>query len=178
MPRKPSAKRYALALYQLAQEMGQVDRWQADLQTIDEALQEREFIVFLQMPKVNLSQKIDVIREVLPALDPLVYNLLALLVSRGMADTLTHVREEYGKLLDNTYGRERAYVVSAVPLEAVHQQRLTKFLSELIDKEIELTATVDPNIIAGFVARVGDRLIDGSTRTKLQDLKKSLAGAA
>lgn len=178
MPRRPSAKRYALALYQLAQEKGQVERWHADLQSIDEALKEREFSSFLQMPKIRLSQKIDVIREALPELDPLVCNLLALLVSRGTTDTLAYVHEEYGKLLDNAHGRARAYVVSAVPLETVHQQRLTKFLSELIGKEIELTASVDTKIIAGLVARVGDRLIDGSAKTKLKDLKKSLTGAA
>ena len=178
MPRRPSAKRYALALYQLAQEKGEVDRWQTDLQAIDEALQEREFAAFLDMPKIRVSQKMNVIREGLPELDPLVSNLLGLLISRRMVDTLPSVREEYGKLVDQQHGREQAHVVSAVPLEAGHRDRLTRYLGELIGKEIELTATVDTSIVAGLVARVGDRLIDGSARTRLQDLKKSLAEAA
>jgi F-type H+-transporting ATPase subunit delta len=69
-------------------------------------------------------------------------------------------------------------VISAVPLEAGHRDRLARYLGELVGKEIELTATVDASIVAGLVARVGDRLIDGSARTRLQDLKKSLAEAA
>ena len=178
MPRRPSAKRYALALYQLAQDRGQVERWQAALQTVDKALREREFAAFLQMPKIRLSQKMDIIREGLPGLDPLVYNLLALLVSRGAAHTLHNVREEYGKLLDNEHGREHAHVLSVVPLEAAHREQLASLLGEMIGKEIELTTKVDTTIIAGLVIRVGDRLIDVSARTKLQDLKKSLAEAA
>lgn len=178
MPRKPSAKRYALALYQLALEKGEVERWQTDLQALDEALQEREFVAFLGMPKIRLSQKMSVINEAFPQLDPLVQNLLGLLISRGMADALPSVREEYGNLVDLQHGRERAYVVSAVPLDASHRERLARYLGELVGKEIDLTATVDTSIVAGLVARVGDRLIDGSARTKLQELKKSLAKAA
>ena len=178
MPRRPSAKRYALALYQLAQDRDQVETWQTDLQALDEALQEREFAAFLGMPKIRLSQKMSVIRDGLPGLDPLVYNFLGLLVSRRMVDVLPSVREEYGKLLDQLHGREQAYVTSAVPLEADHRERLARYLGELIGKEIELTATVDTSIVAGLVVRVGDRLIDGSARTRLQDLKKSLAEAA
>ena len=64
---------------------------------------------------------------------------------------------------------------TAVPLEANHRDRLVLYLRDLVGKEIELTTAVDPSILAGLVARVGDRLIDGSIRTKLQDLKKSLA---
>ena len=178
MPGKPSAKRYALALYQLAQEKGEVERWQTDLQALDEALQEREYAAFLGMPKIRLSQKMSVIREALPSIDPLVHNLLGILVSRGMVDALPSVREEYSKMVDQQHGREQAHVISAVPLEAGHRDRLARYLGELVGKEIDLTATVDASIVAGLVARVGDRLIDGSARTRLQDLKKSLAEAA
>ena len=178
MPRKPSAKRYALALYQLAQEKGEVEKWQTDLQALDEALQEREFVTFLDMPKIRLSQKMSVIREGLPDIDPLVHNLLGILVSRGVVDVLPSVREEYNRLVDQEHGREQAHVISAVPLEAGHRDRLARYLGELVGKEIELTTAVDASIVGGLVARVGDRLIDGSIRTKLQDLKKSLAEAS
>jgi F-type H+-transporting ATPase subunit delta len=178
MPRRPSAKRYALALFQLAQERGQVERWQADLQAMDEALQEREFTAFLGMPKIRLSQKMSVIREGLPEQDPLVHNLLGLLISRHMVDAFSSVREEYGNLMDQQHGRERAHVISAVPLRAAHRRRLVQYLEGLVGKEIELTTAVDPTILAGLVARVGDRLIDGSARTRLQGLRKSLIEAA
>lgn len=174
MPRKPSAKRYASALYQLAQEKGEVERWQSDLQVMDEALQEREFVAFLNMPKIRLSQKMSVIREGLPSVDPLAHNLLGILVSKGMVDAFHSVREEYDRMVDQEQGREQAHVISAVPLEAGHRDRLSQYLGELVGKKIELTTAVDARIVAGLVARVGDRLIDGSARTKLQDLKKSL----
>ena len=175
MPRRPSAKRYALALYQLALERDSLESWQVDLQAVDEALQEREFAAFLGMPKILLSQKMSVIREGLPGIDPMVHNLMGVLVSRNMADALPSVREEYGKLVDRQQGRERALVTSAVPLEAGQLDRLAGYLGELVGMEVEVTAAVNPSILGGLVARVGDRLIDGSVRTRLQDLRRSLA---
>ena len=178
MPRRPSSKRYALAIFQIALEQGEIERWQSDLQALDEALQEREFASFLGMPKVRLDQKVSVIREAFPEMNPLAQNLLGLLVARGAVDTLPSIRESYGDLLDQHRGLERASVVSAVPLGDEQRERLAQSLRELMGKEIELTATVDPSIVAGMVARVGDRLIDGSARTRLQNLRKSLAEAA
>ena len=178
MPRRPSSKRYALAIFQLAVESGEIERWQGDLQALDEALQEREFASFLGMPKIRLDQKMSVIREAFPDLNPLAHSLLGLLIARGVVDTLPSIREQYGNLLDQQRGLERASVVSAVPLADEQRERLAQSLRELMDKEIELTASVDPDIVAGLVVRVGDRLIDGSARTKLQNLRKSLAEAA
>ena len=178
MPRRPSSKRYALAIFQLAVESGEIERWQGDLQALDEALQEREFASFLGMPKIRLDQKMSVIREAFPDLNPLAHRLLGLLIARGVVDTLPSIREQYGNLLDQQRGLERASVVSAVPLADEQRERLAQSLRELMDKEIELTASVDPDIVAGLVVRVGDRLIDGSARTKLQNLRKSLAEAA
>ena len=178
MPRRPSSKRYALAIFQLAVERDEIGRWQGDLQALDEALQEREFASFLGMPKIRLDQKMSVIREAFPDLNPLAHSLLGLLTVRGVVDTLPSIREQYGNLLDQQRGLERASVVSAVPLGDEQRERLAQSLRELMGKEIELTASVDPNIVAGLVVRVGDRLIDGSARTKLQNLRKSLAEAA
>ena len=178
MPRKPSAKRFAQAIFQLALEQDEIEQWQSDLQAIDEALQEREFAVFLSMPKVRLAQKMSVIQEAFPSVNPLAINLLGLLTSRRMAYMLPLVREEYGAMLDRHRGMERAQVVSAVALDEAQRERLVRQLQELVGKEIVLSATVDPAIIAGMVARVGDRVIDGSTRTRLQGLRKSLVEAA
>ena len=162
----------------MAQESNEIERWQADLQVLDEALQEREFASFLGMPKIRMSQKMSVIQEALPDLNPLAHNLVGLLVARGAVDTLPSIREAYGNLLDQHRGLERASVVSAVPLGDEQRERLAGYLRELMGKEIELTASVDPEIVAGMVARVGDRLIDGSARTKLRNLRNSLAEAA
>lgn len=178
MPRRPSSKRYALAIFQIALEMDEIERWQTDLQVLDEALQEREFASFLGMPKVRLDQKMSVIREAFPDLNPMAQNLLGLLAARGVVDTLPSIRESYGSLLDEHRGLERASVVSAVPLEDAQRERLAGYLREVMGKEIELTESVDPEIVAGLVARVGDRLIDGSARTRLRNLRNSLAEAA
>ncbi|MBI2856433.1 MAG: ATP synthase F1 subunit delta [Chloroflexi bacterium] len=178
MPRRPSAKRFAQAIFQLALERDEIEQWRSDLKAIDEALQEREFAFFLSMPKVRLAQKMGVIQEAFPSVNPLARNLLGLLTSRGRVDMVPFIQEEYGVLLDRHRGMERAQVVSAVALEEVQRERLVQHLQELVGKEIVLSAAVDPAIIGGLVARVGDRVIDGSTRTRLQLLRKSLVEAA
>lgn len=178
MPRRPSARRYASALFQLALEAGDVQVWQTDLQTLDEALQEREFVAFLGMPKIRLAQKMQVVEEALPQLSILARNLMGLLISRRSVDILPSIKEEYAHLLDQHGGRVRASVVSAVPLDQSQRERLVKYLGGLTGAEILLSESVDPALLGGLVARVGDRIVDGSTRTRLLDLRKSLAEAA
>jgi F-type H+-transporting ATPase subunit delta len=178
MPRRLSARRYAQALFQLALEKDEIELWRRELEVLGEAIQQEELVLFLNMPKVLLDQKMAVIKGAFPDLNPLAHNLLGLLISRRVVETLPSIREEYGVLLDRHQGLERAQVVSAVPLEEDHKNRLALYLKDLIGKEVVLTATVDPGVVAGLVARVGDRLIDGSVRTRLQDMRRSLAEAA
>ena len=87
---------------------------------------------------------------------------------------VSDIREQYGRLLDEEKGLERAHVVSAVPMSDDNKDNLSSYLSQLVGKNIELTSEVDPSILAGLVARVGDKILDGSVKTRLQSLRKSL----
>ena len=174
MPRKPSAKRYATALFQIGLEKGNTENFGKDLQTLDEALSEGEFTAFLGMPKIGTAQKMKVVKEVLPYLDPTTYSFLGLLIVRGVTESIPLVREEYVKLLDQQRGLEKGHVYSAVPLDDAQQEQLARYLGDLTGKKIELTASIDESIVAGLVARVGDMILDGSVKTRLQSLRKSL----
>ena len=174
MARIPSAKRYALALYQLAKEKSLVEEWHAQLRFCEEVFQDEDFINFLSMPKIELSKKMDVVKQGVGGLDQMVYNLIGLLISRNMIGVVPSIEDEYSRLMDEENGLERAYVKSAVPLSEAHQESLNKRLSNLTGKKIQLTTEIDSSIVAGFIARIGDRMIDGSAKTKLQNLRKSL----
>ena len=175
---KPSAKRYALALYQLAQRESVVEKWHEQLRSCEELLGNKEFAGFLLMPKVVLSRKMDVVRQVVPDLDAMVFNLVGLLVSRDMDVSISSIMAEYQKLLDIENGLERAHVKSAIELTGPNKKSLVDQITKIVGKKIELTTEIDTSIVGGLVARVGDKIIDGSIKTKLQSLRKSLVEAS
>ena len=84
------------------------------------------------------------------------------------------IGEQYQRLLDEHNGIERAEVVSAVPLNDAQRASVEELLKDMVGKEIRLTSRVDPQIIGGMVARVGDHLIDGSTATMLESMRREL----
>ena len=174
MPRRASAKRYAQAAFQLALEQGQQEQWADDLDTINESFQVEEFRSFLEHARVPPARKVQVIHDAFPGVDPLLQNMLSLLVSRGLVELVPEVQAEFRHLLDELKGREQVDVWTAVPLQDAERDRITRFLAELRNKEVVLDTRVDPIILGGLVIRMGDKLIDGSTRTRLQELGKLL----
>ncbi len=174
MPRRGSAKRYAQALFDLAVERDQFERWADDLLLVDETLREEELRTFLEHAKIPLQRKIDAISQAFTQVDPMVSNMLSLLVSRGMVDLVPEVSLGYQQLLNELRNREQVEVWSAVPLEDEERERIARVLTGLINKEVIVESHVDPSIIGGLVIKVGDQLIDGSTRKRLADLGDKL----
>ncbi|MCI0770257.1 MAG: ATP synthase F1 subunit delta [Chloroflexi bacterium] len=175
MPKGASARRYAQAAFEIALENDEFDAWLEDLSYLAAALQSDEFSGFLDAPQVAVSQKIKLIDEtVAGTISPLSRNLLALLASRNSAHLVPSITGAYQEMLDAHRGIERAEIVSAVPLSDEQQSRVSNMLKDMVGKEIALTVRVDPQILGGIVARVGDSLIDGSTRTKLEGLRREL----
>lgn len=174
MPRRASAKRYAQALFDIGSQMDRVDQWADHLDLATQALENEDLQAFLENARVPLPRKVQVIEEILPGVEPQIRNLLSLLVSRGLVELLPKVEREYLHLVDELKGREQVEVSSAVPLEDSQRDSISRFLTGLINKEIVLDSRVDPSILGGLVIRIGDRLIDGSTRTRLDELGKRL----
>ena len=75
------------------------------------------------------------------------------------------------KLLDQHHGRQRIEVISAVELEDAEVQRITQYVSNVTGKEVVVTTQVDEEILGGIVIQIGDQLLDGSTRTRLEALR-------
>lgn len=178
MPDSASAKRYAQAVFDLALERERLDQWAEDLSSLCQAMENPDMFGFLEHAKVTMPQKVRTIEEALPDVDPLLRNLLCVLVDRGLTELVPEVEKDYRRLLDVHMGREQVQVSSAVPLEDSEQKSISDFLSGLIHKEVVMETRVDPSILGGLVIRVGDRLIDGSTRTRLAEMGKRLQQGA
>ena len=176
MGRLPSAKRYAQAAFGIAHEEGRVEEWFEDLRRAEDLLDEESLRVYLEMPIVGPERKVGVLRGTLGTLSPLVVNLVGLLVSRNALGIFGRIVIEYQHLMDDYLGRERVEVVTAVPLHNQQKERLTRQLTWFLDnKEVVLSTRVDAEVVGGVVTRVGDRLIDASSRGKLLALRRSLA---
>ncbi len=175
MARKISVRRYAQAMFDLALEKEQLDRWQSDLEKVARLGQDATIAAYLGNPKVHFEDKARLLAERLGDIDPLVLNVVYLLLTKDRLDMLADIADEYQRLLDSRRGIERAEVTTVVPLDDEATLKLSKSLGDIVGKEIVLKLKVDPSIIGGFVARVAGKLIDGSTRAKLAILKKEMA---
>ena len=177
MPTSASARRYAQAAFEIALEKGDLDGWLDDLTLVARSLEDSDFSALLDAPQVSAAQKISIIGDALGgSVGDLPLNLLSLLASRNAASSMSAVVERYQQLLDAHRGIERAEVVSAVPLDAQQLEKIAELLKTMVDsKEVRLTSRVDPQILGGLVARVGDRLMDGSTLTRLRAMERELA---
>ena len=179
MPRAPSPTRYAQAVFQIAVESGELDQWQQDLTTLAIAFEDADLSGFLEAPQVPTTSKIDAINQSLAnSVGPLALNLVSLLASRDAVGLIPGITEEYGRLLDAHRGIERAEVVAAVALDDAQRDRVAQLLEGVTGKEVRLTAYVEPDILGGLIARVSDRVIDGSLRTRLDEMRRSIVERA
>ncbi len=104
--------------------------------------------------------------------------LVAGLMEKGRLAELDDITIEYQKLLDAYHGvegAEVAEVTTAIALDEETRLSLGKRLTEIIGRPVVIKASVDPGVIGGIIVRVGDKLIDGSIRSRLQTLSKELA---
>ncbi|MBE0415563.1 MAG: ATP synthase F1 subunit delta [Dehalococcoidia bacterium] len=171
---RASARRHAQAAFQIALEQNELDGWRGDLEVISEAVKDPFLLSFLESPKIHFAEKERILRQRLEGINPLAMNMSFLLVAKRRLGIVEEIVSEYGRLVDEYRGIAHAAVVTAVPLDENEKDRLTHRLSDIVGKEILLASQVDPSIIGGLVARVGDKLIDGSTKSRLLALKESL----
>ena len=170
-----TGRRYAQAAFELAKE-DNLDRWVEDLTRTAEILGDPDVLGFIDAPQVSDSVKLDGIGKLLADVDVLVRNTVNLMtVNRDIAKFAEMFRV-FSEMADEHHGIARAEVVTAVPLDDARRARLAAGLAELVGRnEVEITVSVDPSIIGGVVAKIGDHLVDGSARTRLQAMRNKLA---
>jgi len=173
-----AARRYAEAAYAIAKDSGTQDQWRDDLASIAQVVEYPQVSGYLADAKVSEDEKARLLQRALD-ISPLGMNLALLLLERGRLHLAPWILAEFDRMLDEERGVARAVVTTAVPLAPGEEQAVAERLRALVGaREVRLETEVDPSLIGGMVARIGDRLIDGSVRTRLVQLKRSLAGTA
>ena len=174
MAKQVSGDRYARALFELASEKGTVDDWLVQLDLAVQVLNDDEFRALLNHAEVSLLRKREAVEAVLAEVDPMVQNLISLLVARGSVGVVGDVYDNYTRLVDIEKGRQRVELTSAVELEDNQIDKIKVFVEGLVKKEVVIHTSVDESILGGIVIQIGDQLLDGSTKTQLEGLRKQV----
>lgn len=177
MMRKVYTQRYAQAVFEIALETKELDRWQSDLQKIVGLVKDDTLVAFLESLKIQFDDKAELLSERLKGVNPLALNLLYVLAAKGRLRSIDDIADDYQRLLDNYRGIEMAEVVTAIDLDEEDKRRLAEHLSVIVGKKVTLKTEVEPGLIGGVIARIGGKLLDGSTRSKLKALKRELVRA-
>jgi F-type H+-transporting ATPase subunit delta len=174
MPKISSTKRYAQAIFELALEKNEFESWREGLKKIVDLTADQKRMALLENPSLTFGAKKSLLQERLGETNPLVLNLALLLVSKGLLGRSAEISRIYGELLDAHRGIERAKVITALPLDDQEKEAIASRLGKITERNVEVDGRVDPSIIGGFIARIGDTLIDGSIHQKLESLKRNL----
>lgn len=174
-----TARRYATAIFEIAVEQGNVDRWRDDVRQIAEYFGNRRLLFVLREPKIPAQRKEAIVRDLLAAkIQPEALNAALLLVERGLADLAPAIAAHFEKLYNDYRGQAVAQVTTAIPLDDDLRAQITGELRQITGKHILLDERVDPSILGGAIARVGDTLIDGSLRRRFTLLRQQIASGA
>jgi F-type H+-transporting ATPase subunit delta len=169
------ARRYARAAFELALERGQSpEDWLADLDTIEGVVSDPDVNRVLTSPKLSFEEKRSLVDRATSGLDPLRRNFLYLLLDRNRVELIGAIRREFRAMVLEHQGIAEATVTTAVPISDAEAARVADQLSRLVGKKVVINREVDPSIIGGLVARVGDTLINGSVAARLDALREQL----
>ena len=178
MAKRAYSKRYSQAVFQIALERGELDKWQSDLRKIASLGEDATLTAWLEDPRLHFNDKTRLLAERLGDINPMVLNLLFLLIAKGRFSLAGEIADEYQRLLNNHRGIEEAEVVTAIPIDDRDRQKIAQRLGAIVGKKVVIKPEVDPSLIGGIIARIGGKLIDGSTRSRLAALKKEMGGGA
>ncbi len=168
---------YAQALFEVAMELDSLDQFKDELGFINESFKTHpEFYEVFRTPKINKEERKDIITKVFDdKVSKEVMNFMKILIDKRRGTAISSIYNEYVDMLDDHKGVVKAVVESAVPLTDEEQKALTEKLAKVTGREVHLSSVVKPEVIGGIIVKIGDKVIDGSVRSRLDIMKDNLA---
>jgi F-type H+-transporting ATPase subunit delta len=169
------ARRYAAACYEVAREGVSVDPVGAELEQARDILGDARVRAVMANPRVSLKERSAVLEGLLEGMSAPARNLVRLLVAHGRFGLVSDVVAEYRVMVDAASGVVRIVVRSALPLNRAAERRIEGVLAVRLAHPVRLETVHDPALIGGLEIRMGDRVIDDSVRSHLQQLQAAMA---
>ncbi|GAB4321770.1 MAG: ATP synthase F1 subunit delta [Dehalococcoidia bacterium] len=170
------ARRYAQAAFELARQEGDLPGWRRELDDVATVFVDSDAAPVFADGRIPLPERFAFAERVLDV-RPAVVNLAKLLIQKGRTGEAREIANVFGEMVDEAEGIAHARITTAVDLSPEQVAEVEQALSRAYDKRIIGHASVDPDLLGGIVLRIGDRLIDGSVRTRLKLLRDELKGA-
>ncbi len=172
-----NVQEYGKALFELAVESNNTKKTYGDISLVRDALEANpEYTKLLDTPAISHEERITLIDEAFSGVDEYVANLVKMMADGHVSYLFPKVAEVYSTLYDELLGIERVEAISAVALTEKQREALTKKLERITGKTVVLTVTVDRSILGGMKLRYGSCQLDGSVKTRLDTLARSLSG--
>lgn len=168
------ARRYAQAVFEIARDSKSFDAWERDLGILNAVMSDPVTSAFLESPKNAFAEKRALLDKAMEQASPEAQRLTEMLLERRRLSSVPEIFEHYQSLLLDEKGIVIADVTTAVALDSAGEAMIQKQLSMLLGKDVEIRSQVDPALIGGMVARIGDNLIDGSVSNQLRRLHERL----
>ena len=172
------AQVYARALFEVADERDALDEVREQLDAFADAMNEnRDLAVFFFSPYFSVAEKKDGLKRAVDGANPEFQNFLEALIERHRMPAIFRIRTEFDSLWDEARKLLPVQIVSAVELDSDTVQSLGERIGQQVDRKIELSSEVDPDILGGIVLRVGNLILDASIKNRLEQLRKQVAQA-
>jgi F-type H+-transporting ATPase subunit delta len=169
---------YARSLFEVAQEQNKLDVVREQLGQFADVLNDnRELQVFFFSPYFSTVEKQDGLDRAISDADPILVNFLKLLIENHRSPVIFRVRRVVDELWQEENKLLPVQVTSAVALDEATVRQIGDRIAEQTGRKVELSASVEPNILGGLVVRVGNSILDASIRNRLEQLRKQVARA-
>jgi len=168
------ATRYAKSLLDLAKEQGITDALYADMKFIRQTLQaNRQLNVVLKNPIVRAEKKNAIVKQVFGSrLNSVTMSFLSIIARKNREPIVDAIADEYIAQYDRMQGISHAVVVTTMPLSDTLRQKFKAMVAQATgNTQIELEEKIDAKLIGGYILRIGDRQIDGSLRSQLNEIR-------
>jgi ATP synthase F1 delta subunit len=170
------AQVYARSLFEVARDHGQIDEIREQLGEFADALDaDRSLTTFFFSPYFSTEEKKEGLHKAIEGAEPIFLNFLELLLEKHRMPVIHRVRRDYDALWREENKLLPVQVTSAIDLDEEIVKHLADRIAEQTDRKIELTTTVEPDILGGIVLRVGNSILDASIRNRLEQLRRQVA---
>ena len=170
------AEVYARSLFEVASDQDKIDEIREQLGQFADALaDDRSLSTFFFSPYFSTEEKKDGLEKTVEGADPVFQYFLELLLEKHRMPVIHRIRRDYDVLWREENKQLPVQVTSAVELDEETVRNLGDKISETTGQQVDLTATVDPEIIGGIVLRVGNSILDASIRNRLEQLRRQVA---
>lgn len=168
------AKRYAQGLLNFTQETGNTTSVFGEMKDLVNTIEKsKDLQSFFNSPIIELKKKMSVADEIFKSFSPVTRNLIQLVIRHGREGQLSNIGQEFVNKVEDMNGVQRITLTSATPLSEENIKNILKSTTLVNhDNQFDVTSIINPDILGGYILRVGDQQIDASVKSKLSRLNK------